>query len=206
MVSKTLVVFVIVISVVIRWIFNTRDLFTIPPDFRINDGNCKLAGNNMGMIGSEDMALGKYGLLFISSGDLAKVLEEGAEVANPGSMWVMDMKVESSIKLHRLEIESFPQSRRFQPHGIHVSNITNRIHVVSHNGDHSSVDIFSIKYDTECLEEPLRATQCTKPASLVFLTSIRSDLFPSGGLNDVVEKNSNEFFVSMFLRFSFDVT
>ena len=206
MVSKTLVFFAIVISIVIRWIFNTVNLFTIPPDFQINDGNCKLAGKNMGMIGSEDMALGKYGLLFISSGDLAKVLEEGAEAANPGSMWVMDMKVDSSIKLQRLEIESFPQSRRFQPHGIHVSNITNRIHVVSHNGDHSSVDIFSIKYDTECLEEPLRATQCTKPASLVFQTSIRSDLFPSGGLNDVVEKNSNEFFVSMFLRFSFDVT
>ena len=206
MVSKTLVFFAIVISVVIRWIFNTRDLFTIPPDFRINDGNCKLAGNNMGMIGSEDMALGKYGLLFISSGDLAKVLEEGAEVANPGSMWVMDMKVESSIKLHRLEIESFPQSRRFQPHGIHVSNITDRLHVVSHNGDHSSVDIFSIKYDTKCLEEPSRSIQCTKPASLVFIKSIRSDLFPSGGLNDVVEMNSNEFFVSMFLRFPFDVT
>ena len=206
MVSKTLVFFAIVISVVIRWIFNTRDLFIIPPDFRINDGNCKLAGNNMGMIGSEDMALGKYGLLFISSGDLAKVLEEGAEVANPGSMWVMDMKVASSIELHRLEIESFPQSRRFQPHGIHLSNITDRIHVVSHNGDHSSVDIFSIKYDTECLEEPSRSTQCKKPASLVFIKSIRSDLFPSGGLNDVVEKNSNEFFVSMFLRFSFDVT
>ena len=206
MVSKTLVVFVIVISVVIRWISNTINLFTIPPDFRINDGNCKLAGNNMGMIGSEDMALGKYGLLFISSGDLAKVLEEGAEAANPGSMWVMDMKVASSIELHRLEIESFPQSRRFQPHGIHVSNITDRLHVVSHNGDHSSVDIFSIKYDTECLQEPSRSTQCKKPASLVFIKSIRSDLFPSGGLNDVVEKNSNEFFVSMFLRFSFDVT
>ena len=206
MVSKTLVFIVIVISVGIRWIFNTINLFTIPPDFRINDGNCKLAGNNMGMIGSEDMALGKYGLLFISSGDLAKVLEEGAEVANPGSMWIMDMKVESSIKLHRLEIESFPQSRRFQPHGIHVSNITDRIHVVSHNGDHSSVDIFSIKYDTECLEEPSRSAQCKKPASLVFIKSIRSELFPSGGLNDVVEMNSNEFFVSMFLRFSFDVT
>ena len=118
----------------------------------------------------------------------------------------MDMKVESPNKLHRLEIESFPQSRRFQPHGIHVSNITDRIHVVSHNGDHSSVDIFSIKYDTECLKEPSRSTQCKKPASLVFLKSIRSELFPSGGLNDVVEMNSNEFFVSMFLRFSFDVT
>ena len=206
MVSKTLVFFVVVISVVIRWIFNTINLFTIPPDFRINDGNCKLAGNNMGMIGSEDMALGKYGLLFISSGDLAKVLEEGAEVANPGSMWAMDMKVESSIELHRLDIESFPPSRRFQPHGIYVSNITDRIHVVSHNGDHSSVDIFSIKYNTGCLEDPSRSTQCKKPASLVFLKSIRSELFPSGGLNDVVEKSSNEFFVSMFLRFSFDVT
>ena len=206
MVSKTLVFFAIVISVVIRWIFNTVNLFTIPPDFRINDGNCKLAGKNMGMIGSEDMALGKYGLLFISSGDLAKVLEEGAEAANPGTMWVMDMKVESSIRLHRLEIESFPQSRRFQPHGIHVSNLTNRIHVVSHNGDHSSVDIFSINYDTECLEKPSRSTQCKKPASLVLIKSIRSELFPSGGLNDVVEKSSNEFFVSMFLRFSFDVT
>ena len=118
----------------------------------------------------------------------------------------MDMKVESSIELHRLEIESFPQSRGFQPHGIHVSNITDRLHVVSHNGDHSSVDIFSIKYDRECLEEPSRATQCKKPASLVFLKSIRSELFPSGGLNDVVEMNSNAFFVSMFLRFSFDVT
>ena len=35
-----------------------------------NDHGCHLAGMGVGLTGSEDIALGKHGVLFITSGDL----------------------------------------------------------------------------------------------------------------------------------------
>ena len=35
--------------------------------FELTDEKCELAGMNMGMISSEDMVLGKYGILFITT-------------------------------------------------------------------------------------------------------------------------------------------
>ena len=46
--------------------------------FEMNDDNCRLAGQNIGMIGSEDVVLGKHGILFITSGDLRKTFDKGA--------------------------------------------------------------------------------------------------------------------------------
>ena len=200
MATKIVIFFVILVAIVSRWIINLTHFLSLPPDFKINDQGCTLAGVGVGMIGSEDTALGKYGILFISSGDLHKVFNESAAAANPGNIWAMDMRMGAPIEPIKIELKAFPNGRQFQPHGIHVSNITDRIHVVSHNGDHSSVDIFSIEYNVECLKT-LPPWGCNNPASLTFMKSVKSDLFPNVGMNDVVEGNKNEFYVSQWHRF-----
>ena len=41
---------------------------SLPPGYTFNDGSCELAGAGQGavMVGSEDMAMGRHGLLFIT--------------------------------------------------------------------------------------------------------------------------------------------
>ena len=194
---------VILSAIIIRWIYNTKEFFALPPGYRINDKECTLAGVGKGMIGSEDMAVGKNGLLFVTSGDLRKMMENSGNVENPGSIWVMNLKETSRISLHKLEMKFFPHGRRFQPHGIHISNLTDRMHVVSHNGDHSSVDIFTLKYNTDCWTKP-SSQKCEIPVTALFLKSVKSTFFPNLGINDVVEKDNDEFYVSQYHKFSID--
>ena len=59
--------------------------------FEMNDENCRLVGQDIGMIGSEDVVLGKHGILFITSGDLRKTFDNGASEANEGSIFMMDL-------------------------------------------------------------------------------------------------------------------
>ena len=135
---KKLAILVILGAILVRWIISMKNFLTPPPDFKINDDSCKSAGIGVGMIGSEDSGLGKYGVLFIGSGDLHAVFELGAAAANPGGIWVLDMRPEApTMEPIKIEINAFPKNRLFQPHGIHVSNTTNRLYAVSHNGDHT---------------------------------------------------------------------
>ena len=89
------------------------------------------------MIASEDMALGKHGVLFITSGDLLTTFTEGAAAASPGGLWVLDMREGGAPEPSRIPLELLPGGRRFQGHGLDVSNTTDRVYSVSHNGDHS---------------------------------------------------------------------
>merc|ERR1712123_327912 len=124
-----------------------NDISSSSYDPIINDQDCHLAGMGVGFIGSEDMALGKHGVLLITSGDLLTTFTEGSAAASPGGMWVLDMREGGAAEPMRIPLELFPVGRRFQGHGLDVSNSTDRVYAVSHNGDHSSVDIFQIHYN-----------------------------------------------------------
>ena len=178
--------------------------------FEFNDDNCELAGLGMGMIGSEDMALGKYGILFITSGDLKKTFGYGPAEANTGNIFMMNMNNTKDVKkldIVKANIHSSPFSRknfRFQPHGMDVSNSTDRMYVVNHNNGYSSIIIFDIKYNMNCLrEKPQEGCLFENTASLVFKGEVRSDLFPFMALNDVVEVSPSEFYVSQWLPFGY---
>ena len=131
-------------------------------EFEMNDKNCRLAGKDIGMIGSEDVVLGKHGILFITSGDLQKTFDYGASEANEGSIFMMDLGnniskkegKQDEINIVEANIHSSPFSQkgfRFQPHGMDVSNTTDRLYVVNHNNGYSSVIVFDIVYNEECL-------------------------------------------------------
>ena len=181
----------------------------IKDKFEFDDENCKLAGKDVGMISSEDMALGKHGILFITSGDLQKTFDYGAREANTGNIFMMNMKNEipkdiSKLELVKANIHSSPFGRKgfqFQPHGMDVSNTTDRVYVVNHNNGYSSVIVFDIKYNLNCLKDENCLFQ--NWASLVFKAEIRSNLFPLMALNDVVEASSSEFYVTQWLPYPY---
>ena len=154
------------------------------------------------MIGSEDMALGKHGVLIITSGDLLTTFGEGSAAARPGGIWVLDMREGGGPEPVRIQLEFLPKGRRFQAHGLDVSNTTDRVYAISHNGDHSSVDIFQIHYNQECL---VSLPWSCHPLSLTFLRSVSSSIFPNYGINDVVEAGENEIYVTQWQPFSFPV-
>eukprot|EP00091_Calanus_sinicus_P025677 TRINITY_DN9936_c0_g1_i1.p1 TRINITY_DN9936_c0_g1~~TRINITY_DN9936_c0_g1_i1.p1 ORF type:complete len:281 (-),score=85.66 TRINITY_DN9936_c0_g1_i1:171-1013(-) len=81
-----------------------------------------------------------------------------------------------------------------------VSNTTDRVYAISHNGDHSSVDVFQISYNQKCLASIPWSCQ---PISLTFLRSIKSNIFPNYGINDVVEAEENQIYVTQWQPFSF---
>ena len=167
-----------------------------------NDDDCTVSGLGVGMVGSEDMALGRHGVLFITSGDLLTTFTQGSAAAVAGGVWVLDTRVGGSVYPMRVELESLPGGRLFQGHGIDVSNITDRMYTVTHNGDHSSVDIFKIEYKTECLL--LQPWGCS-PVRLTFLKSITSNIFPNYGINDVVEVEDNKIYVTQWQPFPLPV-
>jgi len=135
--------------------------------------------------------------LIITSGDLAKVFEHGAAEAHPGGLWALDMRKGGGEKPVSLPL-GLPAGRRFHAHGLDISNSTDRIYAVSHNGEFSSVDIFKIQYRKECLSLPWSCD----PVSLSFLHSITSPLFPNNGINDVIEASDGEVYVTQWQPFS----
>ena len=59
---------VVIIGIFTKICLNKSDVSSTPSEPIFNDNGCTLAGMGAGFIGSEDMALGKHGVLFITSG------------------------------------------------------------------------------------------------------------------------------------------
>ena len=200
--KQAMIVTIVVVCILVQLGLSKPELQSTPPNLRFNDQECHRAGVGVGMIASEDMALGKHGVLFITSGDLYMTFTQGAASANPGGMWVLDMREGGAAEPRKIQLESFPVGRRFQGHGLDVSNTTERVYTVSHNGDHSSVDIFQISYNQDCLASLPWACQ---PVSLTFLRSVTSNIFPNYGINDVVEAEDNQIYVTQWQPFSLPI-
>ena len=90
----------------------------------------------------------------------------------------------------RAEIENFPSTMTFRPHGMYVSKTTDLMYVVNHLGEYSQVEVFKINYDTT-------------PITLRYVRSVRDDkLFPKYGINDVVEgEKEGEVYITQWLPF-----
>jgi hypothetical protein len=197
--GKFTVVTLLLVPLLGYWLINLDGFLSRPPGYKtkLNDDNCKLIGTKQGMIGSEDLALAKHGILIISSGDLMNVLEHGAAKAQPGGLWAFDMREGSNEHPVPLPFD-LPGGKRFHGHGLDISNRTDRIYAISHNGEFSSVDIFQIQYRQECLSLPWSCT----PLTLTFIHSITSPSFPNAGINDVIEASGDEVYVTQFRPFS----
>ena len=52
--------------------------------------NCSLVGVGKGLVGSEDLALGRHSVLFVTSGDLFGIFTNGPESSDIGGVWMID--------------------------------------------------------------------------------------------------------------------
>merc|ERR1712109_288818 len=178
------------IAIVVKKFQMKIQCLSLPPGYTYNDKNCHLMGQNIGMIGSEDLALGKYGIVFVSSGDILQGFHHRFATAAPGGMWILDIRPDVIKDPVRVEIEGGPVPELFHPHGIDVSNSTDKLFAVNHNDIRSSVEVYQIIYKPECIS--ISTWICT-PITLNFLTSVTSELFPKYGINDVAEIGMDNF-------------
>jgi len=87
------------------------------------------------MVNSEDFTLFKDGIVFASSGDLYSLFNTGLANAVDGAIFAIDLNSGEAHSIEPpklLQIEGFPEGKRFQPHGIFFSNRTSRLYTVSH--------------------------------------------------------------------------
>ena len=115
-----------------------------------HDEHCELRAPD-GMVGSEDMAIGRHGLLFVGSGDVLHIVEHGTKDVASGGIWALDLGGGGGGGggglPERLELRGFDQARHgFHAHGLYVSNATDRLYVVNHAHEYSGVEIFRIDY------------------------------------------------------------
>ncbi|XP_023345213.1 serum paraoxonase/lactonase 3 [Eurytemora carolleeae] len=152
------------------------------------------------MMGNEDMALGKFSVLFIgSSGNLDQCFKHGSASAQPGGIYILDIKEGQEAEPQQIYVQNSPYTV-MHAHGIYVSNKTDRLYVVDHLGPKSVIQIMKIVYNKSCLES--KVWSCTDPVSLLHIKTISSHLFPRYGINDVVEGiNESEIYVTRWLPF-----
>ena len=79
------------LALLVAWrVRGLHDFFGLPPGWEPSDHGCMLLGVGRSgmppMHGSEDMAQGKHGMLFISSGDLRRTFRS-PDTARPGGIW-----------------------------------------------------------------------------------------------------------------------
>ncbi len=139
-------------------------------------------------VGSEDLSMSRDGkVLFITQGDLHKTFHHGPKHSADGHIYTLGIDDDKAVPS---EIENFPSTMTFRPHGIYVSKTTDLMYVVNHLGEYSQVEVFKINYDAT-------------PISLRYVRSVRDDnLFPRYGINDVVEgEKEGEVYITQWLPF-----
>jgi len=183
---------VIFLAILIRKIQIKIEKVRLPPGYTFNDENCVLVGQGRGMVGTEDLALGKHSVLFITSGDLWTIFQHGPAHSAHGGIWMMDPRPGAAKDPVKLDIAGWPEGRLLHAHGFDVSNITDRMYIVNHHGDHSSVEVVSIQYGGAGVR-------------LEYVTSISSPLFPVMGINDVVELDRDHVYVTQWQVWGFPV-
>ena len=194
MAKYILLVLGIAVAILVRKVQIRLESLGLPPGYSYNDQTCSLLGKDRGLIGTEDLALGRHGVLFISSGDIINGFSNGFYTAAPGGVWILDFRQKVIQDPVKLEILGVPEGLSFHLHGLDVSNATDRIYAVNHQERKSSVDVFQITYNLDCIKE----TWTCSPVALTFVSSISSDLFPHAGINDVAEIDEDHFYVTQF--------
>ena len=161
-----------------------------------NDASCKLHSPT-DLHGSEDMAIGKEGLLFMTSGDLHNVFEHGSNAAKPGGIWAFNINPYVDQRWvnspQRLPLNGFDQELHgFHGHGFYISNQTDRLYVVNHAHTYSGIEIFRIEYNG-----------IGRLPTLQYESTIGGDglTFKRGTINDVIEggEEINEIYVTTWL-------
>jgi ankyrin repeat protein len=161
-----------------------------------NDSQCELLPDIEP--GSEDIAVVDKNLALVSSGDLKRVFfKSGGPRRDTGIFAIHFIDNDSgteTIHTEKIPIIGFPEGETFNPNGISYSKKTQRVYATSHDcGDHVSegIEIFHlVRGEGVCeggSEEVGEKCLVTPSVKLVYERSVRSNSFPLGAMNAVVE-------------------
>lgn len=186
-----LIVSVALVAFIARNLLDTLRPFK--QKLKSNDASkCKLY---KGPTGAEDFVLAKNGWIISSSVDAGHLIDEGVDVCkrDTGGLWAFRFSDGGApMRLHNMEGLPNPVAACFMTHGLFLSNATNRLYAVTHNGNYSSVQVFSVDYDSNKDSPPL----------LSWIRSVTTDSFLNMSPNDVVEGASpGEVYVTQFMPF-----
>lgn len=149
-----------------------------------NDSLCELVGEGVLSQGSEDLVILRQGVVLVSSGDLDSVLFGRHGTTTPGSIVKLNLVTREALPL---TISGYPDSIPFQPHGIFLSNSTRRLYAVTHGiGIPSRIAVFHLISEES-------------DDRLSFEKFIESPKFGRSRINDVVEGDLGEVFVTVWL-------
>jgi hypothetical protein len=176
-------------AAVALWAARTAALLgALTPLPAFTDGACVLVGAEV-MANSEDLAPVRDGLVLVAVGDLHKAFRGHVDAA-PGALYTVDVQSGAAV---RVPLAGMPAGVPFQPHGIYLSNATQRVYAVSHGlaqGDGSRVWVLRVA-------DPALGVA----GGLVFVRTVQSPLFQAGAINDVVEgANAGELYVTEWLQ------
>ena len=191
---------VLVIGVIVKKVQIKIQSLSLPPGYSFNDEDCSLRGQGRGLIGSEDLALGRHSIIFVTSGDLFGIFENGVSSSEDGDIWMLDPRPGADQEPVRVERLGFPDGKLFHPHGFDISNATDRMFAVNHHETGSSIEVFRIHYSQECAAT---IPWSCAPARLEHEVSVSSSHFPYMGINDVVEVDRDHVYVTRWQVFSF---
>ena len=152
---------------------------------KLHDGKCTLLETPTSC---EDLtALGDGESVIAGGGDLWNTFFNGSASAIDGAFWLVNAK---SGSLRRIEIEGDPLPRLLL-HGIYYSQQSRRLYAVNHDeATGESVEIFDVIGTGDDLK-------------LRHMLTIRSPLFGNFQLNDVVEGEGEEIYITEWRPFPF---
>ena len=192
-----MVFIVALLACLARWFMSMHSFLGFGVDIgtATHDEGCELRAPE-GMVGSEDMAFGRDGFLFIGSSDVLHIVEHGTNGVTAGGIWAFSMKsgvANPAAMPVRLELHGFDAAAHgFHAHGIFVSNATDHLYVVNHAHGYSGIEVFQISYTGDG----------SLPA-LQHVSTIGGDgtTFPHRAINDVAEGSTdgNQVYVTQWL-------
>lgn len=133
----------------------------------------------------EDLTAFEDGLAFAGCGDMGGVFEVGSADAAEGNFYLLDANRHS---LRKVKVMG-PMPAKLLLHGIHYSGRSRRLYAVNHDETHGeSVEVFEAHGRGAAVQ-------------LRHELTIRSPLFGNIALNDVVEGEGDELYVTEWLPF-----
>ena len=159
-------------------------------------------------------------MVFVTSGDLEAVFEHGVASASRGGIYAFNLHSVPAAQPIKVALVTAAggeygagaeagadRTLGFQPHGVYLSNSTDRLYVVVHRLGVSSVEIFAVRYRAENGADDdngagagaaagmggkdlglyERSGLPIPPVSLTHVRSVTSEHFPPGAINDVAE-------------------
>jgi len=197
MLCRALTFLVVVVAALIGWLVNSA-IVTMAYDRELTFSDNARCRSLDAPTSCEDLTAYGEGLAIASCGDLLGLFANGsASAETPGAFFLVDP---GKLTMTKIEATGPPLD---VVHGLYYSKRSARLYVVHHNeraGE--SVEVYDVVEPAASALERLRhlgGFGAGPALELKHALTVRSPLFNNGALNDVVEGDGDEFYVTEWL-------